>query len=119
MPYVKHLCPFLCQVDSASLFEMASRRPPTAHRTSSNYTQVRSDDEDEILLPVVRHAKGQSTVLWLIIIVLGLLLAGNAWQQGGLFNAQSALGSYEKGFKTELGMCYNLFGHNGPKVETY
>jgi hypothetical protein len=86
---------------------MSSRRPPAAPRTSSIYTQVRTEDED-VFIPVVRQSKGNSPLLWLAIVVLSLLLAGNAWQQGGLFNAHNSLGSYENGFRTELGPYWSI-----------
>lgn len=83
---------------------MSSRRPPAAPRTSSAYTQVRTEDEDD-LIPIVRQTRSNSPLPWVAVVVLSLLLAGNAWQQGGLFNAHkpNAMGSYEKGFRTELG----------------
>lgn len=96
----------------AKSFEMSSRRPPTALRSSSSqYTQVRTEDEDEDkTIPIVRQTKRSSPLLlWLAVAVLSLLLAGNAWQQGGLFNSHSTMGSYEKGFKTELGASCEVF----------
>ncbi|KPI44235.1 uncharacterized protein AB675_8344 [Cyphellophora attinorum] len=84
---------------------MSSRRPPAGPRSSSIYTQVRTEDDNDFI-PGLHHNKGNSPLLWLAVVVLSLLLAGNAWHQGGLFNTRNPRGSYEKGFKTELVQTY-------------
>jgi hypothetical protein len=79
---------------------MPSRRPAASTRLPSGYAELKTRDEDDER-QIVQPTTSNNPILWLAIVILSVLLAGNLWQQRA--TGSGGRGSYEKGFKTELG----------------